>query len=259
MNFKFMLTIFSIFWMIFSLRAEEMQENKTLTLPSAGISELKIECGAGSLFIEGSTDLKEIEVKAIIKISNINKNEINTFIKDNIILKLEKEGSTAVLQSDIDSPNWFSALFNNPDASIDLTVRVPATVSLDIEDGSGDVAIIRVNNNVLLDDGSGSIKIRDITGKVEVQDGSGSAILENIKGNLYIEDGSGELYIKNINGSVKVDDGSGQMSLYQINGNVKVEDGSGDIYIDGVTQNVEIIEAGSGNLSIQNVKGTVKK
>jgi len=49
------------------------------------------------------------------------------------------------------------------------------------------------------------------------------------------------------------------MRISKITGSVVVSDGSGSIDIDGVDQDVTIREAGSGGLSIHDVKGKVSK
>ena len=59
---------------------------------------------------------------------------------------------------------------------INLTVRVPKNMDVEVDDGSGEVKIAQINGNIQIDDGSGEINIRDIRGDVGIDDGSGTFV-----------------------------------------------------------------------------------
>lgn len=265
--------ILILLFLSLSLFGTTYEKKKELNLSAAGIEKFEADCGAGYLNITGEAGLKQIEVKATIIIQGYDDKDAEFFIKDKMTLSLKKRGDTAYLVSKCES-----SLFKRPkSALINLDVRVPRELSLDIDDGSGSMEIVGIDNEVEIDDGSGTIKVADIGGKVEIDDGSGTIDIvkiagdvkiddgsgnikaEEIKGNLKIDDSSGEIKIKNISGDVDVHDSSGDMRIYEIGGSVWVDDGSGGIYIDGVEKDVVIKGAGSGSVSIQNVKGKVKK
>ncbi len=270
---KFSTIILIILFISFSLVASVYEKEKQLTLPAAGIENFEADCGAGYLKITGEAGLKQVEVKATIRIKGYDKDDAEFFIKDKIILTLKKRGDRAVLVSKVKS-----SIFKRPrSVLINLDIRVPKNLFLDIDDGSGLIEIADMGNGVKVEDGSGTIEIKNIDGKVAVDDGSGSVDLynisgdikiddgsgsikaEEIKGNIRINDSSGEIKIKGISGNVDIDDSSGEIKIYEIGGSVVVDDGSGGIYIDGVEKDVIIKSSGSGSLSIRNVKGKVKK
>ena len=64
--------------------------------------------------------------------------------------------------------------------------------------------------------------------------------------------------VRDVGGNVYIDDSSGSMEIEHIGGSVVVDDGSGSISIDDIERNVTIEEAGSGGLTIKNVKGHVE-
>jgi hypothetical protein len=235
------------------------QSREALTLAAAGCQSLKIDCGAGDLKVQGDEKLEQIEVEAVLDARGISESELPEFKKENVILKLEKRGDQAVLIARIDEDFSFGMLFGGHDAHIDLEVRLPRRLALDVEDGSGNITIRDLGNGLELEDGSGDIKLDGIGGQVEIDDGSGDMILANLKGKVEIDDGSGDIELKDAGGDVFVEDGSGQMELINIAGSVEIDDGSGDIVIDGVEKDVTIEEAGSGGLEIRNVKGKVRK
>ncbi len=233
------------------------KENR-LTLSAAGITTFEADCGAGFLKIKGVEGLDKIEVDAKLVVKGIDQDEIDDFMKDRVTLTLKKRGSKAVLTSKVES-GGFSSLFGSKHARIDLTVRVPKKMALDIDDGSGSIVIAGIDGALNLDDGSGGIEMEDIAGNVEIDDGSGSIIVENIGGSLEIEDGSGSIKVVKVAGDVSLDDSSGSISVYEVKGSVVVDDGSGGILIDGVDKDVNIKRAGSGGVTIRNVKGKVRR
>jgi hypothetical protein len=246
---------------LFSLSAAfAAQSRETRNLPAAGIRSLHIECGAGSLKVQGKDDLEQIEVDAVLVVHGIAEGELPEFRKEHVTLTLEKSGDTATLTSSIESDFSLATLFGaGHNARIDLDVRLPRRLALAVADGSGDCEIRDCAGGLEFEDGSGDARLAHVRGAVNIEDGSGDLYLEDLGGNVEIEDGSGDIMLRACGGDVSVNDGSGQTELRGIRGSVRIDDGSGDIVIDGVEKDVTIEEAGSGGVEIRNVKGKVRK
>ena len=124
---------------------------------------------------------------------------------------------------------------------LDLTLDVPSSLPLDVEDGSGS-ATIRDVAALKIDDGSGELRIENVAGAVTVSDGSGEIVIDHAGSVVIAEDGSGSVRITGVKGSVVVrDDGSGSIDVSDIGGDFAVEhDGSGGITHDGVRGAVRI-------------------
>ncbi len=213
------------------------EEVKTLQLPAAGIDTLEINSGAGFLKVEGVEGLTSIEATGEIYVRGVSKEDMPKFISDHVKFTLTKQNGRAVLVSNIKE----RGIFSFREARIDLTVKMPPSLSLTV------------------DDGSGSIEIGRIGGDVSIEDGSGSISVEGVKGNLEIEDGSGGIEVKDVGGDVSIDDGSGSISVVNVRGSVTIDDGSGSITVDGVEKDLILKDTGSGGLNIHNVKGRVVK
>jgi hypothetical protein len=236
------------------------QSRESLTLAAADLKTMRIDCGAGYLKLQGVDGLEQIEVSAVLDVRGIADNELAAFKKEYVTLKLEKIAGRAELTATIESGFSLARLFGEGhDARINLDIRVPRRLTLDIDDGSGDMDIRDIDGNLKLEDGSGDIHLTNIRGQVKIDDGSGDMVLAKISGMLEIEDGSGDIELNDAGSDVDIEDGSGQINLNRILGSVTVDDGSGDIVIDGVEKDVTIDEAGSGDVEISNVKGRVKK
>ncbi|UCE40444.1 MAG: hypothetical protein JSV17_13415 [Candidatus Aminicenantes bacterium] len=218
--------------------AFSFEKTERMSLSADGIDKLVIDCGSGFLHVTGENSLRSIEVEAEIIVKGKNEKDIEDYVKDRVKLELKKQGSKAILVSTF--KNQFPNI-NFRTRVINLTVRIPNNMDVEVDDGSGEVNVKDIDGNLQIDDGSGEITVRDIRGDVNIHDGSGM------------------VDIRNVTGGVSVDDGSGTIKINDIGKNVKVSDGSGSIYIDDVVGDVIIKEDGSGSVNIQNVKGRVVK
>jgi hypothetical protein len=211
------------------------EEARDLSLDATGLDTLRVEAGAGSLEISGVPGTDRIVVVAIVTVPGADAAEAATLMEEEMVLSLERRGDRAELKGYFESDgNWFG---DSP--SIRLEVRIPARMSLDVEDRSG------------------SIKIRDVTGDVVLDDGSGSISLAEIGGSIRLKDGSGSIDILGAGGDVDVVDGSGSIRLRRVTGSAKIEDGSGSIDVAEVSGDVSIPEAGSGSVDVREVQGRV--
>ena len=213
----------------------EYEEVRNLNLSAEGISTLEIEAGAGSLEVIGVSGTDDIVVTAIIQVPEDDDDKARKVIESGIVLSLEKSGNNAVLKS------YFEGGFMNFGDSphIQLEVRVPERLALNIDDGSGSIVVVGVSGNIELEDGSGSILLTNVGGDVEIDDGSGSINVEGVNGDLIIGDGSGSIKVRDVTGSVTVDDGSGSINVTDVEEDLIIEDD------------------GSGSLNFSNIGGRV--
>ena len=232
--------------------AESFDETRRFELSAEGIQTLKIQCGSGFLTVIGVRGMDRIRASAQIIVRGIQENEFQNYLEKHLRVALEKRGSDAILQADFKKP-----FLTKIEAKINLTIKLPATLPVNIDDGSGAIIITDLTGGLNLKDNSGSIDIVNMAGKIKVADGSGSIEIRDVRGDVEIQDGSGLIHVKVISGNVNITDGSGEITVQDVSGSVTVTDGSGGISIQDVTQDVFINEAGSGELNIDGVKGKV--
>ncbi len=232
--------------------AEPVEHTQQLELSISGVDVIQITCEDGFLEVFGIDGSDHIKVTAAVNISGISPNKLTEFMQRHIRLSLNKKQRKAILESVFINQNRMPA-----DAKIDLTVRVPKSLRVQIDDGSGWLDVSDLDADLDITDDSGSIKIRDIQGKVAIEDGSGKIYIDDIRGHLEVKDGSGSIQVERIRGDVRLVDGSGPMTIKDIDGNLTIRDGSGGIEIINVSRNVLIKDAGSGALDIEGVKGKV--
>ncbi len=246
------LAVFILIFLPAVALAGSLDETRRLDLSVDGIETLKIQCGSGFLTVIGVKGMDRITATAQILVRGIQDNEFQTYLEKQLLIVLEKRESDAVLKADVKK-----SFFKKNEAKINLTVKLPGTLPVNIDDGSGSIIVTNLSGGLHIKDGSGSIDIVNVGGKIKVADGSGSIEIRDVRGNVEIQDGSGLIQVNRVNGNVSITDGSGAMTIQDVNGSVTVTDGSGSIEIQEVTQDVFINEAGSGELNIDGVKGKV--
>ena len=212
----------------------DYEEARDLTLDVADLDALHVEAGAGSLEIRGVPGTDRIVVSAVITVPDADADEAARLMEERMVLSLERQGDRAELKGFFEDGGW---LGDSP--GIRLEVRVPARMSLEI------------------DDGSGSIDVRDVAGDIRLADGSGSVTMRDVGGSLDLEDGSGSIDIEGAGGDIDIVDGSGSVRLRRVTGNATIEDGSGGIDVSGVAGDVTIPESGSGSIDVRDVQGKV--
>jgi len=219
-------------------------ETRTLALDTQGLRRLEVDAEQGFLRIQATTG-ETIEVVAAIDADS-----------GDYELVLEKKANRAVLISKVKP--W-AAIFLAEWPRIDLTVKVPARMALDIDDGSGYIAIYDMRADVEIDDGSGAIVVRSLLGNLDIEDGSGPIDVSGVTGRIEIEDGSGPIRVENVIGDVSIDDGSGPMVVTNVDGRVIVKDGSGSIDVSRVKRGLMIRDAGSGSLRTSEIEGGIEE
>lgn len=186
-------------------------QQRELTLDSQDLQGLIAETGAGSLEIIGVEGLSQIKLVADIY-SNKGSND------SKLILTLEKKANKAKLKADFEQSG-----FNNYSPYIDLKLQVPANLALDIDDGSGDIEVSQINDNLTVEDGSGAIKVTDVRGNIAIDDGSGNIEVANVQSAVTITDGSGNINVFNTKGLTILAAGSGDVKFNKIDGPVSME------------------------------------
>lgn len=234
--------------------ANALEQKRTLELSTNGVTELFIDSGAGSLEVKGEKGLNKILVDAHIIIDADDK-KAQEIMEDSMKLHLTRKGTKATLKSLYQSKAFFNS--NNIDKRIDIKVRIPENLMLEIDDGSGDLSVTNIKADVEVDDGSGDGSYSLINGNLVIDDGSGDIEIDLISGHITIDDGSGAIKIENTDGKVSIIDGSGEIKLRNITQNVSIDDGSGSIYACDIGGNL-VIDDGSGSVdTCSNMQGKV--
>lgn len=230
----------------------EYRADRSLDVDAKGLTLFKLDTGAGDLVVEGVPGLDKIEVRGKACTSEQDALAGLQFAQ-------QREGSTVSVGTVIpDEANNSWGLFASHYSYIDVHVRMPAGLKLDLRDSSGDLEVSGISNGLDLKDSSGDILLHDIAGAVNVTDTSGDIDVRGIAGDFtVISDSSGDINVENVKGSAVVqEDSSGDITLKHVGGDARVDrDSSGDINFIDVGHDAVVGVDGSGDITADGVKG----
>ncbi len=112
---------------------------------------------------------------------------------ERIELSVRRSGDRVVVKSRFSEDSWLGGGSMRPD----LTAEVPARMTVDVDDGSGERVITGLAS-LRVDDGSGEIEISEIAGDVSIEDGSREIEVRRVGGTVRVTDGSGEIEIAHV-------------------------------------------------------------
>lgn len=152
------------------------------------------------------------------------------------------------------------SLFGGNYAFMDLDIRIPEGLYLQIRDSSGDIELENIAA-ANIHDGSGDIEIDRIGGAVEIVDSSGDIEVTGLEGDLTISsDSSGDIFGKDIKGTARVlADSSGDIRFVDVGKDVVVEqDSSGEIIAERIGGDFTVLNDSSGGIYSEEVQGEVR-
>jgi hypothetical protein len=220
-------------------------------LDAAGLKLLSVEIGPDDLTIRGDAGLTKIVVKGTACASN------EKWLA-NIKVEAQRRGDTASVVADDGDHGVVLSLFGGSYAYLKLDVRVPQSLAVKLQEGSGDA---QANGLASLDAtlGSGDLKVNGIAREFGLRVGSGDVVAAGV-GSLNLSSvGSGDVSVDGVRGDAHVGGvGSGDLGLHNVTGNVSLGSvSSGDTKLSGVGGSVTAGSVGSGDLVVRNVKGNV--
>lgn len=226
----------------------EHRAERNLDLDAAGITVLELRAAAGDLEIRGDAGLDRIVVRGTACASNAD------LLADMQLLE-RREGdrqSIAVEMPEV-TEGW---LWNTVYRYLDLDVRVPARLMLDVVDSSGDTSVRDVAS-LTLKDSSGDLAIGGIEAGVELRDSSGDIEVREVGALTIVSDSSGDIEVANVAGDVLIeDDSSGDIEIADVRGGARVvSDSSGDIRFERVTGSAEVGSDSSGGIRAVRIGG----
>jgi hypothetical protein len=246
------LTIVSLLTLATETEAQrsELTAPRSARVSASGARLARIEARAGSLRIAGRAGITEIQAHGTAYASSRS-------LLDQIRLVAERRGDVAYIV--VELPDNRGDWDDDEHAALDLTVEVPKTLALEVDDRSGDVEIRGVGP-LDVNDNSGEVTIEDVDGRLRVHDGSGELRITNVRGDVTLEDGSGGIHLRTIRGSVAVDrDGSGEFEAEDVTGSVRIESkGSGSVDVARVGGDFVVDRKGTGSIEFRDVRGRVQ-
>jgi DUF4097 and DUF4098 domain-containing protein YvlB len=229
--------------------ADDCKHSAPRTANSAGpdIKRVVVEAGAGDLTVRGG-DSRDVKAEGKACASS------DELLQD-VKLEIRREGDTVYVRTVL--PEISGIVFGFARyAYLDVTVDVPKTASLKLDDSSGDMRVSNVQG-ASITDSSGDQTVEHIAGDLDVADSSGEIRISDVSGGLRLRDSSGDVDVNSVQGDVVVTvDSSGELDISHVTGGVHIlSDSSGDIEVTDVKRDVTIDDDSSGGIAVRDVGG----
>jgi hypothetical protein len=228
--------------------AEDCTHTARRTANQAGpdIQRVVVEARAGDLIVRGGSS-RDVTVDGKACASS-------AALLEDIKVEIRRDGDTVYVRAVL--PDLSGGIFGSRYAYLDLSIGVPKTATLKIDDSSGDMHVSDVQS-ADIHDSSGDQTIERIAGDLEVDDSSGEIKVVDVGGGLRLKDSSGDIDVNKVQGDVQVTvDSSGDLDIRHVTGGVHIlSDSSGDIEIADVKRDVLIDDDSSGGIRVTDVGG----
>jgi Putative adhesin len=222
---------------------------RKMDIDPAGLKTLALALSSSDLHATGVDGISKIEVRGKACASD------ESWLA-NLDLQQERAGDkVTVSPKPRDGKNIYS-MMGSTYAYIDIEVRMPKNLPLEINSASGDAKIADVAA-VTFDTSSGDMQVDRVAGAVDVKLGSGDVVADTV-GSLTIDrTGSGDVQASHVRGAVKVGHvGSGDLTFKDVQNGVDVESiGSGDLVVDRAGGDVTVGSVGSGDVTVDDITG----
>jgi hypothetical protein len=219
---------------------------RKLDLDAGSLQQLTLNLGSSDARIDGVAGLKKIEVRGRVCASR------QSYLAD-YQLTHRTEGTRAEVSAQSARGSHIS-LFGY--RYMNVTVRVPASMAVSVDSGSGDMHA-RGLASLDVHSGSGDLQASDIAGALTLQTGSGDIMADHVGSVQVRNTGSGDIRIDSVRGDVSAGySGSGDMHYGHVGGDVSIKGtGSGDITVRDVKGSVHVGSTGSGDVDADGVGG----
>lgn len=222
--------------------------DRNLEIDPSGLRALSFEMGSSDLRVEGVAGLSKVEVRGRACASEEGR-------LAGLTVEQQRSGDHVLVTPHQANEQTFS-MFGSNYAYIDLEVRVPESLAIEVKSRSGDADIANV---AALDfsANSGDLILHRVAGDVGVEVHSGDVTADDIGSLVVRHAGSGDIRAHGVRGDVKVGHvGSGDLGFADVGRGVQVESiGSGDINVNRASGDVLVGSIGSGDVTVSSIGG----
>jgi RNA polymerase sigma-70 factor (ECF subfamily) len=206
------------------------------------VERLAVNSSAGDVEVAESTSGRlEVQARVRARLEQVERSALGQAFTDHVELR-EEEGTLVIEDKHRNQRGW----------TVDLVVRVPGSLSLTANSGSGDVAVRHAGGKVLANTGSGDVRVElanERLTELSANSGSGDVVAEalSIEKKLAANTGSGEV-------TVRIGDPSSP-------GTASLSSGSGDLHLivpPGISGSFEL-ETYGGEVELPPAFGAVKR
>ena len=226
----------------------KFRAERPLDIDPAGLHALVLQLESSDARVRGVAGSSKIEVLGKACASQ------EDWLAD-LTVNQRREGDHVVVSTNQHRENMIGP-FHSSYAYIDLEVRIPEQLALQIQSNSGDADVADVTT-VDFSTHSGDLLVKHVAGAISGEVGSGDIKAEDVGSLELRRSGSGDVRARKVRGDVRIGNvGSGDLTFEDVGKSVRVNSvGSGDVGVHGTGGDVEIDSIGSGDVTAADVGG----
>ncbi|NUQ13266.1 MAG: DUF4097 family beta strand repeat protein [Gemmatimonadaceae bacterium] len=150
---------------------------------------------------------------------------------------------------------WSSRGRNRRPPSLNVTIRVPAGVRVQVQSGNGDVSVTGALAELVARSGNGRVRVSGTAGEVEASSGNGEVTVDGVRGPVIANSGNGDVRVRAVQGPVSARSGNGDlivtMTELRVADDMDFTTGNGRIELAVPADFSADIDASTGNGSIR--------
>ena len=158
------------------------------------------------------------------------------------------------------------SIFLRNRVSVEMTVRVPESYTLDlstvdgsieIENTQGAVTVRAVDGDIEIESTNGHVKASTTDGDIEIADVTGSVTVRAVDGDIEIESTNGHVKASTTDGDIEIRNTRGTVTANAVDGNIDIGHVTGDVIARATEGDVEIHDT-QGTVTVKTVDGRIE-
>jgi DUF4097 and DUF4098 domain-containing protein YvlB len=230
-----------------------LEENKTLEINPDEPILLKVSSEAGSVSVTGA-DVDTVQVRAVKTAYDSSQARADQEVKG-IKYDVEQKGNTITLRYELPQ----SMNFSNKVNTVDFIVTVPATTTVDVVTGAGEVTVSATKGEVKIVNSFGAVTVQDIEGSLSVGTQSGQVEASSINAggeNIELSSGFGKVSLEKASGrGITLNSSSGVLAMSDVraSGAIEMSTDFGDASFATGSANGLTVKTKSGSVTLRHL------
>ena len=236
------------------LSAETFVLEESCEFNAADFKTIEVSTMSGDVSVENA-DGSIILVNVIMTVKASSEEKADTAF-ENIDIRFEELADLLKLEVKGESSGFSIFGIGKLYPDIKVEIQCPPGINLDVDTGSGDVAVTRFKGDFTVDTGSGDVILKSVSGNVDIDTGSGDVMARDLEGDFVAGTGSGDISATGRFPQFKAGTGSGDIHIVSnipADQDSKASTGSGDVRLE-LPQDASFLlmaSSGSGDIRLQ--------
>ncbi|MPZ17956.1 MAG: hypothetical protein GEV06_08600 [Luteitalea sp.] len=239
----------------FSVAAEGAPQRRTAsreftrTLTVQQRQSLRLDHRHGDIRIRAHAG-SELQIRAAIKVSAGSSADADALL-DDVRIDVEEAPTSIVVRTHY--PEEPSRQQEDLSFSVDYTIVMPETMTLDVTNRFGDLTVESLKAKSTLVNSHGRVAVTDCTGEHKVENAFGATEGRRIGGNLSVISGNGNVRTEDIQGTLTIDNRFGDVRAARVGGAATLTNTNGAVEVSAAAS--AVVTNAFGSVKLRDISG----